>query len=30
MKRTLPNACFLAMTGTPLMKKEKSTAFKFG
>ena len=30
MKRTLPNACFLAMTGTPLMKKEKSTAMKFG
>ncbi|OAV65635.1 Type-1 restriction enzyme R protein [Bacteroidales bacterium Barb6XT] len=30
MQKTLPNACFLAMTGTPLMKKEKSTAAKFG
>lgn len=30
MMRTLPNACFIAMTGTPLMKKEKSTAQKFG
>lgn len=30
MRRTLPNACFIAMTGTPLMKKEKSTALKFG
>jgi len=30
MRRTLPNACFIAMTGTPLMKKEKSTAQKFG
>lgn len=30
MQRTLPNACFLAMTWTPLMKKEKSTALKFG
>lgn len=30
MQRTLPNACFIAMTGTPLMKKEKSTALKFG
>lgn len=30
MERTLPNACFIAMTGTPLMKKEKSTAAKFG
>lgn len=30
MERTLPNACFIAMTGTPLMKKEKSTALKFG
>jgi type I restriction enzyme, R subunit len=29
MKRTLPNACFLAFTGTPLTKKEKSTAVKF-
>ncbi len=30
MEKTLPNACFIAMTGTPLMKKEKSTAQKFG
>ncbi|MCB2196987.1 MAG: HsdR family type I site-specific deoxyribonuclease [Bacteroidetes bacterium] len=30
MQRTLPNACFIAMTGTPLMKKEKNTAVKFG
>lgn len=30
MQRVFPNACFLAFTGTPLMKKEKSTARKFG
>ncbi|WP_321478448.1 HsdR family type I site-specific deoxyribonuclease [uncultured Bacteroides sp.] len=30
MEQTLPNACCIAMTGTPLMKKEKSTALKFG
>jgi type I restriction enzyme R subunit len=30
MQKTLPNACFIAMTGTPLMKKEKSTAAHFG
>lgn len=30
MQKTLPNACFVAMTGTPLMKKEKNTAEKFG
>lgn len=30
MQKTLPNACFIAMTGTPLMKKEKNTAGKFG
>lgn len=30
MQKTLPNACCIAMTGTPLMKKEKSTANKFG
>ncbi len=30
MERTMPNACFIAMTGTPLMKKERSTAQKFG
>lgn len=30
MKRLFPKACFVAFTGTPLMKKEKSTAGKFG
>lgn len=30
MQRVFPNACFIAFTGTPLMKKEKSTADKFG
>lgn len=30
MQRVFPNACFLAFTGTPLMKKERSTAHKFG
>ena len=30
MQKTLPNACFIAMTWTPLLKKEKSTAEKFG
>jgi len=30
MKRVFPNACFIAFTGTPLMKREKSTAQKFG
>jgi type I restriction enzyme R subunit len=30
MQKTFPNACFVAFTGTPLMKKEKSTAAKFG
>jgi type I restriction enzyme R subunit len=30
MQKVLPKACFLAFTGTPLMKKEKSTAQKFG
>lgn len=30
MQRIFPNACFIAFTGTPLMKKEKSTANKFG
>ena len=30
MQRVFPNACFLAFTGTPLMKKEKNTANKFG
>ncbi len=30
MQKTLPNACFIAFTGTPLMRKEKNTAAKFG
>ncbi len=30
MQKTLPNACFIAITGTPLFKKDKSTAAKFG
>lgn len=30
MQRTLPNACFIAMTGTPLFKKDKNTAERFG
>ncbi|NJC28179.1 type I restriction endonuclease subunit R [Neolewinella antarctica] len=30
MERAFPNACFLAFTGTPLSKKEKNTAKKFG
>jgi type I restriction enzyme R subunit len=30
MHRVFPNACFVAFTGTPLMKKEKNTAAKFG
>lgn len=30
MQKVLPAACFVAFTGTPLMKKEKSTAVKFG
>jgi type I restriction enzyme, R subunit len=30
MQKTLPNACFIAMTGTPLFKKDKSTAARFG
>ncbi len=30
MQQTFPNACFIAFTGTPLMKKEKNTARKFG
>jgi len=30
MQKTLPNACFIAMTGTPLFKKDKSTADRFG
>ncbi len=30
MQKTLPNACFVAFTGTPLFKKDKSTAARFG
>ena len=30
MRRMFPRACYLGFTGTPLMKKEKSTANKFG
>ncbi|KUY30697.1 type I restriction endonuclease subunit R [Elizabethkingia ursingii] len=30
MQKTFPNACFIAFTGTPLMKSEKNTADKFG
>lgn len=30
MQLVFPHACFVAFTGTPLMKKEKSTANKFG
>jgi len=30
MKRVFPNACFIGFTGTPLTKREKSTAEKFG
>lgn len=30
MQKTLPNACYIAMTGTPLFKKDKNTATKFG
>lgn len=30
MQKTLPNACFIALTGTPLFKRDKSTAEKFG
>ena len=30
MQKTLPNACYIAFTGTPLFKKDKSTLQKFG
>ncbi|MDY4253633.1 MULTISPECIES: HsdR family type I site-specific deoxyribonuclease [unclassified Clostridium] len=30
MKNVFPNACYLGFTGTPLMKKQKSTVKKFG
>ncbi len=30
MLKTLPHACYIGFTGTPLMKNEKNTAQKFG
>ncbi|MCA9883445.1 MAG: type I restriction endonuclease subunit R, partial [Anaerolineae bacterium] len=30
MERVFPNACYIGFTGTPLTKREKSTADKFG
>lgn len=30
MEKTFPNGCFVAFTGTPLRKREKNTAKKFG
>jgi type I restriction enzyme R subunit len=30
MQKALPRACMIGFTGTPLMKKEKNTASKFG
>jgi len=30
MKKTLPEACYIGFTGTPLMKAEKNTARSFG
>jgi len=30
MRRVFPKACFIGFTGTPLMKKDKSTSHKFG
>lgn len=30
MRTVFPNACYIGFTGTPLMKKEKSTMAKFG
>lgn len=30
MQKTLPNACFIAFTGTPLFHKHKNTADRFG
>ncbi len=30
MKQIFPNACYLGFTGTPLMKKDKNDAVKFG
>jgi type I restriction enzyme, R subunit len=30
MQNVFPNACYIGFTGTPLLKKEKTTAAKFG
>src|SRR5690625_1809553 len=30
MQKTMPNACYIAFTGTPLFKKDKSTMERFG
>ena len=30
MRKVLPNACYVGFTGTPLMRREKNTARKFG
>lgn len=30
MQKVLPNACYIGFTGTPLMKKDKNTAQRFG
>ncbi|HPR97671.1 MAG TPA: HsdR family type I site-specific deoxyribonuclease, partial [Thermotogota bacterium] len=30
MRKVFPNACYIGFTGTPLMKKEKSTMERFG
>lgn len=30
MRRVFPNGCYIAFTGTPLTKKEKNTAARFG
>lgn len=30
MRRVLPNACYIAFTGTPLVKQDKNTIGKFG
>ncbi|MBN2088077.1 type I restriction endonuclease subunit R, partial [candidate division KSB1 bacterium] len=30
MQKVYPNACYIGFTGTPLMRKDKNTALKFG
>ena len=30
MRKALPNACYIGFTGTPLMRRERNTAVKFG